>query len=412
MNQLIRRLSLLSILFLFTPIIFSQNYSFEDFVGTWHGTISSTYFGGYNDPITMTIEPDGFYTETSGHLMPSLYPDTQECEYEASTNRMHWWYLGTAWGGQYFYDHHFYEVVYFQNDTLELHYNFWDDPVPQPDAGTIFLVKESMTPAPTLLQTEVTNNDVSLTWNEPVLGNGGMANPTNYNVYYKMGDGAFDLLETTVSNSYTHENLTAAGSHSYYVTAVYSEGESDPSNQVDVILTTPAPANLQSQLLANNVVLNWDEPDNSMPMAGLMGFNIYHKYGEDEYELLMFVEDNYYAHQDIPAGIHFYQVTAVYDGAESDPSNEVMVELIISNVENNLEIGTRLYPNPVSDLLNINSDFLIDEIKIYSQTGKVFFRQTISDKNFSINISDIPAGLYVVQLETAKGLISKRILVQ
>ena len=105
--------NLLTVFLVFTASISKgQNYSFGDFVGTWHGTISSTSSGGYNDPMTMTIESNGFYTETSGHLMPSLYPDTQECEYEASSNRMHWWYLGTVWGGQYFYDHFYYEILF------------------------------------------------------------------------------------------------------------------------------------------------------------------------------------------------------------------------------------------------------------------------------------------------------------
>lgn len=121
----------------------AQDYTFEDFVGTWHGTISSENFGGYNDPMTMVIEEDGFYTETSGHLMPTLYPNTQQSEFEAETNRYHWWYLQTVYAGQYFYQHFFYEVVYFNNDTLEMHYNFWDDPEPHPQAGTIFLVRET-----------------------------------------------------------------------------------------------------------------------------------------------------------------------------------------------------------------------------------------------------------------------------
>lgn len=122
-----------------------QSYTFEDFVGTWSGYISSENFGGYNDPMTMTIEPDGFYVETSGHLMPTIYPNTQQSEFDAETNRYHWWYLETVYAGQYFYQHFFYEVVYFQNDTLEMHYNFWDDPEPHPETGTIFLVRDTFT---------------------------------------------------------------------------------------------------------------------------------------------------------------------------------------------------------------------------------------------------------------------------
>jgi hypothetical protein len=139
-----------TILYLFLLLSLSQTnhaqeYVFEDFVGTWHGYISSESFGGYYDLMTMHIEPDGFYTETSGHLMPTIYPNTQQCEFEAETNRFHWWYLKTVYAGQYFYQHFFYELVYFNNDTLEMHYNFWDDPEPYPHVGTIFLVREIAT---------------------------------------------------------------------------------------------------------------------------------------------------------------------------------------------------------------------------------------------------------------------------
>lgn len=132
------------------PVLFmgsahGQSYTFEDFVGTWNGYISSESFGGYYDPMTMTIEPDGFYIETSGHLMPTTYPNTQQSEFEAETNRYHWWYLDVVYSGQYFYQHFYYEVVYFQNDTLEMHYNFWDDPEPHPETGTIFLVRDTFT---------------------------------------------------------------------------------------------------------------------------------------------------------------------------------------------------------------------------------------------------------------------------
>ncbi|PLX04521.1 MAG: hypothetical protein C0595_02890 [Marinilabiliales bacterium] len=138
-----------------TPILialfsFIGNHSYsqftsEDFVGTWVGYISSEYgdFGGYSDPMTMVIYDNGFYTETSGHLMPTIYPNSQESEFDAETNRYHWWYLQTVYAGQYFYQHFLYEIVYFENDTLEMHYNYWDDMEPHPEVGTIFLVKQT-----------------------------------------------------------------------------------------------------------------------------------------------------------------------------------------------------------------------------------------------------------------------------
>ncbi|MCB0807591.1 MAG: hypothetical protein KDC05_17485, partial [Bacteroidales bacterium] len=327
-------LSVLSIVLIFESTrSIAQEYSFEDFVGTWHGTIFSPSTNGSTVPMTMEIQANGFYTETSGALMPSLYPNTQECEYEASTNRMHWWYLGTAWGGQYFYDHFYYEVVYFQNDTLEMHYNYWDDPMPHPGIGTIMLVKENLTPAPAALQLVMNDFNMELTWTEPQIGSGNPANPDAYNVYYKMDEGPYTLLETTTNTGFSHENVTMAGSHGYYVTAVYGGEESGASNQVEIVLTTPEPTALQSQLLADNVVLNWDEPEGNLPIAMLQGYNIYHKFNDDEFALLMFTESNFYTHQEILPGMHSYYVTAVYDGAESEASNEVVVEFLISGIE-------------------------------------------------------------------------------
>lgn len=136
-------LFILSLTLTFPHLTQAQELTFSDFVGTWNGRITSESFGGFDDPITMTIYEDGFYTESSGHLMPTIYPNTQQCEFEASTNRFHWWYLQTVYAGQYFYQHFYYEIMYFQNDTIEMHYNFWDDPQPYPEAGRIVLVKET-----------------------------------------------------------------------------------------------------------------------------------------------------------------------------------------------------------------------------------------------------------------------------
>jgi len=79
--------------------------------------------------------------------MPSLYPDTQMCEYDEATNRVHFWYLYLVYAGQHFYQHIYFEVVEYTGNSLELHYNFWDDDVPHPEAQTISLVRSGVTSA-------------------------------------------------------------------------------------------------------------------------------------------------------------------------------------------------------------------------------------------------------------------------
>ncbi|MBE0638585.1 MAG: T9SS type A sorting domain-containing protein [Bacteroidales bacterium] len=398
---------------LFSVSVSAQGYAFNDFVGTWHGNISSTYFGGYNDPMTMTIEPDGFYTETSGQLMPTLYPNTQQCEYESASNRMHWWYLGTVWGGQYFYEHHFYEVVYFQNDTLIMHYNFWDDPIPNPDAGTISLTRVTTTPAPENLDLQIFNGLAQLTWDEPNSGGNPIADLSGYNVYRSYELGAYELVTFTEETSYLIENGATAGLNSYSITAVYDQGESLPSNELLILFDTPEPMALQGTPLSNNIVLDWSAPNpGSGVMATLLGYNVYHKFEDDTFELAGFTESFNFIHENLNPGTHHYYVTAVYDGGESDPSTQIEVTLLTTSLGESTSRSDYVYPNPVSDFLFIHAEENISRLSLVNQSGQSLLSVESPESNQQIDVSHLSSGIYFLLIETNTGLISKKLMIE
>lgn len=126
---------------LFVNIAYSQNYTNDSFTGTWYGTIESQNYGGYNYETTLILNSDGTYYESSGKLMPSLYPDTQRWEYDEETDRLHFSYLKVVYAGQKTYQHFYFDVVNYSENMMELHYNFWDDPEPNPDAQKLTLSK-------------------------------------------------------------------------------------------------------------------------------------------------------------------------------------------------------------------------------------------------------------------------------
>jgi len=74
-------------------------------------------------------------------------------------------------------------------------------------------------------------NNIQLTWDPPT-----GKELTGYNIYYSLNGGSFELLENTTETSYVIES-PGAGLHAYYLTAVYDEGESDPTNTLEVTLT-------------------------------------------------------------------------------------------------------------------------------------------------------------------------------
>ncbi len=71
-----------------------------------------------------------------------------------------------------------------------------------------------------------------------------------------------------------------------------------------------------------------------------------------------------------------------------------------------------IYPNPVSDVLTIQNQDAIS-IKNYSVldiNGRVLVSQSKAIQNNEINLSGLTTGIYILQLETDKGLVTKKII--
>ncbi|MEZ5083319.1 MAG: carboxypeptidase-like regulatory domain-containing protein [Bacteroidales bacterium] len=106
-------------------------------------------------------------------------------------------------------------------------------------------------PPENLTATILNLDDVSLMWNVPLTGT-----PLGYNVYRNNTNIGFFTTTSAIDN-----NLQP-GNYTYFATAVYSTGESVPSNTVDIIINQPLlpPINLTAEVNNNDVFLNWDPP--------------------------------------------------------------------------------------------------------------------------------------------------------
>lgn len=78
-------------------------------------------------------------------------------------------------------------------------------------------------------------------------------------------------------------------------------------------------------------------------------------------------------------------------------------ELNIKDID---KIGITLYPNPAQDILNIKTQELIKVIKIYSMQGSL----VQEGSSASIDVSQLNAGLYFVQLSIEGNTITKKFI--
>ena len=80
----------------------------------------------------------------------------------------------------------------------------------------------------------------------------------------------------------------------------------------------------------------------------------------------------------------------------------------MSKEKENPVVQLSLYPNPVSDYLNVSlGNNEIGEVKIIDLQGKII---KISKNTRRINISDIPSGTYIVQTYINKEIKYKKFI--
>lgn len=63
------------------------------------------------------------------------------------------------------------------------------------------------------------------------------------------------------------------------------------------------------------------------------------------------------------------------------------------------QIDFELYPNPTTDLLHINAQNTIEEVRILSPNGQVVYSELISNQStFTIDVGAFPKGVYIIEL--------------
>jgi hypothetical protein len=202
---------------------------------------------------------------------------------------------------------------------------------------------------------------VHLEWDRPLL-----VHPDNpiggYRIYRSHWDDPFgaplDEIVDSASLVVYEDPGVPLDSLRYAVTALYSAGESGASNQVLVdeeIWFTP-PQSLAASAVGDAVHLEWERPAPVHTSANdLLLYRVYRAEDGQPYGApLASVEDDAdvvsYDDAGVAGGVYDYVVTALYAVRESDPSNEVQVEVEDTSAIGDLfgpgVLGLRVAPNP------------------------------------------------------------------
>jgi len=310
------------------------------------------------------------------------------------------------------------ESFYFNGTDWIDFYNY-DDPSGFQNSGN-FCIKAltnnciSGTNPPQNLSAEISNyNDIELFWEVPT------RNLIGYQIYRNeelLAEITGDFLET-----YYLDPCLPEDNYIYYIIAIYDEGYSDPSNAVEVELTLPVPQNLN--VIANdpnpNIILTWEEPEESR------NFNGYKIYRNNEF--LASDNDTWYVDNNVPSGTYSYYITAMYGDYESSASNVEIVDHTGTG-DNQIIEGAYLfgnYPNPFNPNTTIrfmsSSSAEELELKIYNDRGqliKVFNNfincgsglYKINWDGKDLNNKSVSSGIYFYQLKSNNSIQRKKMV--
>ena len=305
-----------------------------------------------------------------------------------------------------------YEFTYdmsntFMEETTDLEVAVWaQDYVSYEIFNSHFLYEYTDHPYPAQnLQLEGSEEGLNITWEAPAQGA-----PVGYDVY--------------VNNQIKAENTTelslfldgAAGLKVVSIIAKYENdkqsvslaGTIDLGGEEEEEIICNAPTNLNAAIEQDaegfdhffKVTMTWDAADNA---------NEYVVYLDGE--MLDTTTETSYVKGFNEEGTHHFTVSSVCENGESEQSEAFEFEIkgeSISELSNNVKV----YPNPVDDVLYINTNENITEVNVYNVVGVKMTTVNGQQTNVSVNMSNLNSGVYFVEVKTEKENIIKKIVVE
>jgi len=77
------------------------------------------------------------------------------------------------------------------------------------------------------------------------------------------------------------------------------------------------------------------------------------------------------------------------------------------NVNENVTTTCHVFPNPASEFLMVENDVTVNHYEVYSITGAMVVSKPVDEKCFNVNVSELPAGTYLIKM-TSEGMIQTR----
>ena len=233
---------------------------------------------------------------------------------------------------------------------------------------------------------------------------------TGYYVYRRTAGEEIERIKLVSNTTYTDNlNLVVDGRYQYFVKAYYAAtdcvsgfatAQDHPERCFVEVNKTIIPWHLGFQAHGDYVELSWD--------AGTKAesYNVY----RDGQRIAEGITETTFIDDDVvPQQAYRYTVTGNTAFLESNPSNEVYVDLSAVVVESNDEIVSMLYPNPTQGKVFVEAKNL-RQVRVFDLLGQLVAVQAVDVDKTTLDLSSQPKGCYFIEMSTNQGCATKKLV--
>ncbi len=81
-------------------------------------------------------------------------------------------------------------------------------------------------------------------------------------------------------------------------------------------------------------------------------------------------------------------------------------------IDDHTTITVTIFPNPVTDMLNIGGSTIIQEVQIINMAGQIVYNKQVEMSSVKLNLSNLRSGIYHLKVKIADGYVNKKIVVK
>lgn len=150
----------------------------------------------------------------------------------------------------------------------------------------------------------------------------------------------------------------------------------------------------------------------------LIGYDLYRRYNtEEEFDKInqQPIFDTSYIDPNLKEGQHFYYVVPVFSECAQSESSDTIELDIITRAPAQFINKFSVYPNPVSEWLYFAPVTDSEEVRtvnfINAQGEVISIKTNRKSTVYSVDVSQLPHGIYIIQLHTTSGLFSNKVII-